>query len=65
MVLMVRALQLVIHLPIFQIQFPANVILYFSIIIRLVAFDVLDNIWSWQRYQWFNFDYNRALPVHS
>ena len=44
MLLMLRSLQIVMHLPILPVAFPANALAFFLYIIRLVQFDVLEDI---------------------
>jgi hypothetical protein len=44
MLLMFRSLQIVLHLPILQVVFPSNALAFFLYIIRLVQFDVLEDI---------------------
>jgi len=39
---MIRALQLIVHLPIFSIVVPSNVIMLFSLLIPIVMFDLLE-----------------------
>ena len=56
MVLIVRAILLAKHLPIYQIMFPLNVIIFFSIIIKLVVYDILDKIWD--------FNHKIEIPIH-
>ena len=41
--MMLRSLQLILHLPLLKIILPANVISTFNIIIPVAMFDVLDN----------------------
>ena len=40
---MIRCLQISLHLPMFNIIFPANVMILFTKIIPVVMYDVLDN----------------------
>jgi hypothetical protein len=42
MILMINTLQLVIHLPLFGIIFPANAMIYISNMMPIVMFDVLE-----------------------
>lgn len=48
MFIMVRSLQLILHLPMLQIVFPANVMTLISIIIPVVGFDVLESFMDWE-----------------
>ena len=41
---MLNALQIVIHFPMLRILMPANVTLFFKIIIPVVMFDILDGL---------------------
>mmetsp|Transcript_41185 Transcript_41185/g.62649 ORF Transcript_41185/g.62649 Transcript_41185/m.62649 type:complete len:111 (+) Transcript_41185:3922-4254(+) len=43
MLLFIRSLQLIIHLPIFHVLMPANVILFYKSIMPFAKFDLLDN----------------------
>jgi hypothetical protein len=43
MVKMIKALQIMVHLPMMRIIFPANVTTFVSILIPIVMFDVLEN----------------------
>ena len=47
MIGMIRSLQLILHLPIFQIIMPSNVILFFQLVIPFVMFDVFENAQGW------------------
>ena len=44
---MLRSLQMVLHLPVFHVIVPGNVIDYFAKIIPLAMFDVFENGWGW------------------
>ena len=44
--LMLRALQIVLHLPLLKIMVPSNVSMVFGYIIPVVGFDVLDPEWT-------------------
>lgn len=48
MFIMVRSLQLILHLPLLRVIFPANVMLIIKIMIPTVAFDLIDqwDVWS-------------------
>jgi hypothetical protein len=43
MVKMIKALQIMVHLPMMRVIFPANVTTFVSILIPIVMFDVLEN----------------------
>lgn len=38
-----RSLQIIIHLPVFVIIVPGNIIITFKVIMAIVMFDVLEN----------------------
>jgi len=40
---LIRALQIILHLPIFYVVVPANVVTFFSTIIPIAMFDILEN----------------------
>jgi len=42
MLMMIRALQIILHLPMFRVLFPGNVLMVFTAIRPIIAFDVLD-----------------------
>ncbi len=48
--MLVRTLQLQLHLPIFLIVFPANVIIFIEGMMTVVKFDVMEYIWKWYKY---------------
>ena len=43
MVSMINSLQMILHLPIFLINFPTNVMFFYQMLKPFVAFDILDN----------------------
>ena len=47
MVLLVRSLQIIMHLPMLQIILPANVMTLFSVMIPTVSFDILESLVNW------------------
>jgi len=47
MFVMMRTLQIIMHLPIMHIIFPANVITLFSALIPTLSFDILDAFMDW------------------
>ena len=44
--LMIRPLQLILHLPIMLIVLPGNILSVFKILIKFAMFDILDSIWN-------------------
>jgi len=52
-----RSLQMCIHLPMLQTIVPANVSLFYSSLLPIITFDILDPEWTTQL--WFNFDYEK------
>jgi hypothetical protein len=45
LLMLIRTLQLQLHLPIFLIVFPANAIIFIEGMMTVVKFDVLEYIW--------------------
>jgi hypothetical protein len=54
MLSMINALQLIIHLPLMKIILPSNVMMFFSIILPFVMFDILDA--DYTTALWFDFE---------
>ena len=48
MFIMVRSLQLIMHLPMVQIVFPGNVMMMIGILIPVVGFDILESVFEWE-----------------
>ena len=46
MMFMIRALQLVLHLPMLQVIIPSNVSMLTEMLSPIVMFDVLENEWG-------------------
>ena len=44
--MLIRSLQIVLHLPLLKVIFPANVIMIFTYIISVAMFDILDSDWT-------------------
>ena len=44
--MLIRTLQIILHLPILKVVVPANVNMYFSYMIPIVMFDILDSNWT-------------------
>jgi hypothetical protein len=47
MMFMIRALQLVLHLPMLQVVLPSNVSMLTGMLSPIVMFDVLENEWGY------------------
>lgn len=48
MFIMVRSLQIILHLPIMRVLFPANAMLFVAIMIPTVGFDILESFFDWE-----------------
>ena len=48
MFIMVRTMQIILHLPIMRVLFPANTMLFVSVMIPTVGFDVLESFFDWE-----------------
>ena len=57
----IRALQLILHMPLLTTILPANIMMVFNMIMPVVMFDVLDLdvIKDYQPTAWLNFDKTR------
>lgn len=59
MFIMVRSLQLIMHLPMMQVIFPGNAMTLIVIVIPVVGFDVLEAFLDWEmlneQFEMFNF----------
>ena len=53
---MVNSLQLIIHLPIFNVPIPANVSTFFEAILPIVMFDVLSDFQIFEKALDFDYD---------
>ena len=56
MLLMFRSLQIVLHLPILQVVFPANALTFFKFIFSLVQFDILNNFPLFDYFTFIDYD---------
>ena len=56
--LMIRPLQLILHLPIMLIVLPGNILSVFKILIKFAMFDILDSIWNWKNQSVIKFNYS-------
>lgn len=61
--ILIRSLALVIHLPIFKIVFPGNTILFTQLSLNIVQFDVISYFWQWNQYDLWAFNLNINPPV--
>ena len=48
---MIRALQLILHLPIMQTVLPPNASSFFKKIFPIVFFDMIGLFWKWEEHQ--------------
>jgi hypothetical protein len=58
MMFMIRALQLVLHLPMLQVVLPSNVSMLTGMLSPIVMFDVLENEWGYDISMILEFDDN-------
>ena len=56
MFILIRALQLVIHMALISVIFQANLMNFFEIIIPIVQFDFIDEYLDWDRLKFLKFD---------
>ena len=54
--MMIRVLQITLHLPLLQTLIPANVMMVFQVIISIAMFDILDNDYGIGLELFMNFD---------
>ena len=59
MFIMVRSLQVVLHLPIIRVIFPANVMLLISSLIPTIGFDLLEAFFDWEEQRVLRFNNDR------
>lgn len=59
MFIKVRALQMILHLPLMRIMFPANVITFIQLLIPTVGFDILEAVLNWEDQGILQFDFQR------
>lgn len=48
MFIMVRALQIIMHLPIIQVLFPANIMIIIRALFPTIGFDIMDSVMEWE-----------------
>ena len=58
MMFMIRALQLVLHLPMLQVVLPSNVSMLTGMLSPIVMFDILENEWGYDISMILEFDDN-------
>ena len=56
--LMIRSLQLILHLPIMEVSLPANVVAFINNAIAFVMFDIFFNNIVWSYIPFINFNEN-------
>ena len=59
MFILVRALQMILHLPLMLVLFPANVMTFIEIMIPTVGFDILEAILNWEDQPILEFDFEK------
>ncbi len=65
MLLMFRSLQIVVHLTILQVVFPANALVFFQYIVSIVWFDIQDGFSFFNFLTFIKYDYNVQPKVIS
>lgn len=58
MMLLIRALTFMLHLPSFQVMFPANVMMIISLLINIVSFDIIGFFFDWAGFPIWGFNLN-------
>lgn len=48
MFIMVRALQIIMHLPLIQVLFPANIMMIIKALFPTIGFDIMDSVLEWE-----------------
>lgn len=59
MFIMMRTLQIIMHLPLMRVIFPANVICLFRVLMPALSFDFLDAFFDWEEQTYIKFDMKR------
>lgn len=54
--ILIRTLQIILHLPLLQVLFPANFITMVEILIPVLSFDILESTVDWEEQQVVNFE---------
>ena len=55
---MMRTMQLIVHIPIFFISLPTNLIIYLRALMNFVMFDIFFNYEPWQYITFLHFNHN-------
>lgn len=55
-IVMIISLQIAIHLPIFNVVLPSNVILFFDKLLPIVMFDIVKDEWNMNPSDFFEYD---------
>ena len=56
MITLIRSLQMILHLAMYKILLPGNVLMVFSIIIRVVMYDILESEYTSELILSFDFE---------
>ena len=59
--LLIRSLQIVLHIPMLKVILPGNVSLFFSQVISVAMFDILDSEWTTKNV--FRFDEEQQMLI--
>ena len=51
MFLMIRPLQLMVHLPLLTIAIPANTMVFLQYVVSVAMYDILSVFWNWTTMQ--------------
>jgi hypothetical protein len=43
---MISVMQLIVHMPLLNVQFPENAKFFYSLIIEISSFDIIPNSWQ-------------------
>ena len=65
MFVMVRSIQMIVHLPMMQPLFPANVVMIIKILIPTIGFDILDNYFDWETQNLWTLDFETHEDIKS
>jgi len=57
--IMIRSLQLIMHLPMFRIILPANLLTLIAQMIPIMGFDILESFFNWDEQSILKFDFDR------
>ena len=59
MFIMVRALQIIMHLPIIQVLFPANIMIIIRALFPTIGFDIMDSVLEWEEQGVIQFNFEK------